>query len=129
MAAPQVTTHFLPFSLTGQDGRRVYYMGGNSWRDSYRPETLSPHLCKREAARAESRPNPPAPAVGSDHWASLSFSLFQHPIFPCSSSAVRSGRGGHGTCYSRPLCTVAIPGVLVESGITLGWACLPLLDL
>lgn len=47
----------------------------------------------------------------------------------CPSSAVCSGLGGHGTCYSWPTCAVAISGVLVESRITLGWACLLLLDL
>lgn len=72
---------------------------------------------------------PPASAVGSRPRASLSFSLFHHPIFMCPSSAVCSGLGGHGTCYSWPTCAVAISGVLVESRITLGWACLLLLDL
>lgn len=69
---------------------------------------------------------PPASAVGYRPRVFLSFSLFHHPIFMCLSSA---GFGGHGTYYYWPMCAVAISGVLVESRITLGWACLLLLDL
>lgn len=108
-------------------------MQGSSRRGSSQHEALSSHLCREEGGRGRPElragPMPPASAVGSRPRASLSFSLFHHPIFMCPSSAVCSGLGGHGTCYSWPTCAVAISGVLVESRITLGWACLLLLDL
>lgn len=125
MAAPQVATHFLPFSMTAG--------GSTTWEGAHGGAHTSlrhcPHIsANRRRPELRAGPIPPAPAVGSEHWTSFSFSLFHHPVFLCSSSAVCSGLDGHGTCYSWPMCAVAISGVLVESGITLGWVCLPLLD-
>lgn len=67
--------------------------------------------------------------MGSSPRASLSFPLLHGPVFMRPSLAVCSRLSRHGTCWSWPVCAVAVSGLLVESGSSLGWAFLPLLDL
>lgn len=127
MAAPQMGTHFLPFSLK-RAGQREGAHGG-----AHPSLRHCPHISAEEGGRERpelrASPIPTAPAVGCRPRASLSSSLFHHSIFMCPSSVVCSGLGGHGTCYSWPMCAMATSEMLVESRITLGWDCLLLFDL